>query len=286
MNAGVPSRTALGVAYRRAAHQVFDDPVVFRDPLAGRIVAGLETVRPFRTPHSNSLSSRSLRAFIAARSRYAEDQLASFFTRGVRQYVVLGAGLDTFAYRNPYAPELKVFEVDHPTTQAWKMERLHAAGIAVPDSLGFVPIDFERQRLAQVLQTTAGFDTARSSFFSLLGVTPYLSRDALGATLTTVASLASGGSVVLDYAIPADSLSLRERTGLTALSARVAKIGEPFRLFLKPEEFSKLLRDLNFDSIEDLGQEEINSRYFQHRSDGLRIGSAVGRLLRATVAAR
>jgi methyltransferase (TIGR00027 family) len=213
MNPGIPSRTALGVARRRVAHQVFDRPLVFRDPLAESLVADLEAVWPSRTPHPNSRSSRLLRAFIAARSRYTEDQLALFFTGGVRQYVVLGAGLDTFAYRNPYAPELRVFEADHPATQAWKLERLHAAGIAVPDSLRFVPVDFEQQRLPEVLETTAGFDIARAAFFSLLGVTPYLTMDTLVTTLTAIASMPAGSGVVFDYAVPADFLSLGTGSG-------------------------------------------------------------------------
>ena len=286
MNPSVPSRTALGVARRRAAHQSLDRPLIFRDPLAERLAGVLEPVWPSRTPHPNSRSSRLLRAFIAARSRYAEDQLALFFTRGVRQYVVLGAGLDTFAYRNPYAPELRVFEADHPATQAWKLERLHAAGIAVPDSLRFVPVDFEQQRLAEVLQTTAGFDIAHTAFFSLLGVTPYLTMDALVTTLAAIASMPAGSGVVFDYAVPVDSLSLWERIGVTSLSARVARIGEAFRLFLDPGELSRLLGDLGFASIEDLGRGEINTRYFQQRSDGLQIGSAAGRILRAAVAPR
>jgi methyltransferase (TIGR00027 family) len=276
MKAGVASRTALGVARRRAAHQVFDRPVIFRDPLAERIIGHVETTPDFRT-------SRLLRAFVAARSRYAEDELAGSFMRGVRQYVVLGAGLDTFAYRNPYAPELKVFEVDHPDTQAWKMERLRAACIAIPESLSFVPVNFENEELAQVLKTAPGFDTARPAFFSLLGVTPYLTREGLLITLRAIASMPAGSGVVLDYAVPAASLNLLDRIGLSMLSARVVKIGETFRLFLEPQEFSEMLRTLRFVCTEDLGQQEINSRYFHNRNDGLRIGSAAGRILSATI---
>lgn len=283
MNPGVPSRTALGVARRRAAHQVFDDPVVFRDPLAERMVADLQTLRSFKTLSRNSRSSRLLRAFIAARSRYAEDELAIFFARGVRQYVVLGAGLDTFAYRNPYAPELRVFEVDHPDTQAWKIERLRAAGIRIPGSLSFVPVNFERQRFGPVLEDTPGFNGAARAFFSWLGVTPYLTRDALLMTLRAVGSMPENSAIVLDYAVPAETLDLQERIGLSTLAARVARIGEPFQLFLEPPEISAILHDAGFTRIEDLGQQEINARYFEGRTDGLRIGSTAGRILSATV---
>ncbi len=283
MNPGVPSRTALGVARRRAAHQVYDRPVVFRDPLAERIAGSVGRVWSPWDNTPNSRASRLLRAFLSARSRYAEDELASFFTRGIRQYVVLGAGLDTFAYRNPYASELRVFELDHPDTQAWKIERLHAAGITIPDSLTFVPVNFERQRFAQLLQKAPGFNVAAPAFFSWLGVTPYLTRDALWGTLGAISSMPGGSGLVFDYAVPPASLSLLDRIGVNMLSARVARIGEPFRLFLAPQEISQILRDSGFTRLEDLGQQEINARYFPNRADGLQIGSAAGRILSATV---
>src|SRR5208337_2845591 len=155
MQEGKFSRTAQRVAIRRAAHQLLDHPRVLDDPLALRII-GSEAEEVLRSdPKESHAFSRAFRAFMAARSRYAEDELAHAVAHGVRQYVVLGAGLDTFAYRNPY-PELRVFEVDHPATQAWKREQLEAAGIAVPASLTFVPIDFERQTLVDGL-TRAGF---------------------------------------------------------------------------------------------------------------------------------
>src|SRR5271165_2363467 len=149
-----PSRTAQRVAMRRAAHQVIDDPTVFHDPLAV----------PMAGSESESLSasaepfSRALRAFLAARSRYAEDQLARAVERGVRQYVVLGAGLDTFAYRNPLrSAGPHVFEVDHPATQEWKRSQLDEAGIAVPEDLIFAAVDFETQSIEDGL-VRAGFD--------------------------------------------------------------------------------------------------------------------------------
>ena len=280
MKAGVASRTALGVARRRAAHQLLDQPVVFEDPLAGRIVGGIASagkrVLPVR-------GSRSLRAFVAARSRYAEDELGAFFARGVRQYVVLGAGLDTFAYRNPYATALQVFEVDHPDTQVWKRKRLRVAKIAIPDSMRFVPVNFEKQDLRQVLETAAGFDVSLPAFFSMLEVTPYLTREALRKTLRCIGSMPVGSGVVFDYAVPAASLSVLDRIGLRMLSARVAMAGEALRLFLDPREVSGMLCDLGFSPLEDLGQEEMNARYFSRRIDGLQVGGALGRILNASV---
>src|SRR4029077_12503452 len=141
-----PSKTAFRVALRRAAHQILDDPKVFADPLALSIVgASAEELRS--NPNSQSGIARGMRAFMAVRSRYAEDGLAAAFRDGTRQYVVLGAGLDTFAYRNPY-PGLRVFEVDFPSTQAWKRGRLEAEKIPIPESMTFAPIDFESQTLA------------------------------------------------------------------------------------------------------------------------------------------
>src|ERR1700733_996414 len=170
MQKGKFSRTAQRVAIRRAAHQLLDEPKVLDDPLALRII-GSEAAAELRSnPKEHHAFSRAFRAFMAARSRFAEDELAGAVARGVRQYVVLGAGLDTFAYRNPHAG-LRVFEVDHPATQEWKRERLRAANISVPSSLTFVPIDFERKTLDVGLEQR-GFDANAPAFFSWLGVTP------------------------------------------------------------------------------------------------------------------
>ena len=168
--AGEPSRTARGAALQRAAHQILETPHVFDDPLALRIF-GAEGVAWLGRNLENyrSAASRSMRAFLVVRSRYAEDELARAYARGVRQYVVLGAGLDTFAYRNPHR-RLKVFEVDHPSTQAWKRSRLQEQSIDIPRSLTFAPVDFETQTLASGLRA-AGFRADRPAFFSWLGVT-------------------------------------------------------------------------------------------------------------------
>ena len=167
-----PSLTAWSVARRRAAHQVIDEaPRVLDDPLALRITGGEWRARAGEP----ETFSRSLRSLVVARSRYSEDELGRAVAAGVSQCVVLGAGLDTFAYRNPYAG-LRVFEVDHPATQEWKQELLARAGITVPDSVTYVPVDFERESLAERLRA-AGLGS-EATFFSWLGVTPYLSREA------------------------------------------------------------------------------------------------------------
>jgi methyltransferase (TIGR00027 family) len=279
MKTGVGSRTALGVARLRAAHQHLDDPIIFRDPLASRIAAGADTTPSSGQP--DTPFSRSLRAFIAARSRFTEDQIAVFFNRGVRQYVVLGAGLDTFAYRNPFAPALKVFEVDHPKTQAQKLQCLKAAAISIPDSLTYIPVNFEGESLARALETTPGFDTASLAFFSLLGVTVYLTLDTLLTTLRVIASLPPGSGVAFDYVSPTPDIALREKIFLERLSERVSMLGEPFRLMLDPGEFSRILHELGFVDIEDVGRCELNTKYFCGRRDGFEITGKSARIISA-----
>jgi len=268
---GIPSRTARGVAIRRAAHQLLDHPRVFEDPLALAIL-GEETARVLEADPARFENSPRLRAFVAARSRFAEEELAAAFHRGVPQVVVLGAGLDTFAYRNPFAASgLRVFEVDHPATQAWKRELLAEAGVAAPPSLSFVPLDFEERALAEALEE-AGFRTDQPAFFSWLGVVPYLTLDAAKATLAWIGSLPAGSGVVFDYAISPASLGESQKAAFDALANRVARAGEPFQLFFEPDELGATLTGLGFHEIEDLDAAAIDRRYFSNRPDGLRVG--------------
>jgi methyltransferase (TIGR00027 family) len=276
-----PSRTAYVVAMRRAAHQIFDHPKVFDDPVAMLILGPGAEERLRSEPRFLNRFGRALRATMAARSRYAEDQLERAVNRGVKQYVVLGAGLDTFAYRNPYAQrELRVFEVDYPATQEWKRQRLAAANIVIPPSVTFAPVDFERQTLAEGLRQV-GFAVEKAAFFSWLGVTMYLASETVLDTLRLVASCAAGGGVVFDYMVPRESLNWTGRLVHDALSRRVASAGEPFRTFFLPERLHDELGRMGFHSIEDLGAAEINARYFGHRSDGLRVPGLLGRFLSA-----
>ena len=269
-----PSRTALRVAQSRAAHQLLDTPRVLDDPLAVRIVGG-EGVLELRGGMGGLAArlTRGLRAFVVARSRLAEDELAAAIARGVRQYVILGAGLDTFAYRSPLAHAgLRIFEVDHPATQAWKRSRLAAAGVGAPPSLSFVPVDFETQSFAAELYG-AGLRADAPAFLSWLGVTMYLTSEAVIGTLRWVAEgLARGSGIVFDYATPPESVNLPQRFIYRALLRRVAAAGEPFRSFFVPAQLSAALAALGFTHIEDLGAPELNARYFARRADGLRVG--------------
>ena len=270
-----PSETAQRVAMQRAAHQLLDDPKVFDDPVALRIIGKERAVALQADPRQYETTPLAsyLRAFVAARSRYAEDEIAPGLRRGVRQYVILGAGLDTFAYRNPY-PEgtLHVFEVDHPATQAWKRGRLDEVGMTLPGDLTFAPIDFETQTLQQGLQD-AGYDPGKGTFFSWLGVTEYLTTEAMMTTLRFIASALKGSGIVFDYMISPSLLTPAQRERFDALSRRVKSAGEPWQAFFAPEVLTRDLRAMGFGHVEDMGPEEINARYFKDRKDRLRVGS-------------
>jgi methyltransferase (TIGR00027 family) len=261
------------VAESRAAHQLLDaTPHVLEDPVAVQILGAqaAQTIRARRAAFETP-PARFLRAFLVARSRLAEDTLAAAMSQGVRQYVILGAGLDTFAYRNPYPPAaLSVFEVDHPATQEWKRALLVRAGIEPPPSLIRVPLDFERHTLGPAL-AAAGFDAATPACFSWLGVTMYLSREAVLTTLGYVAQLPRGSAVVFDYAIPPASVGPLRRAFYYTRLWRVAAAGEPWRSFFRPAELSAELSALGFSHREDLGPTELNGRFFAARSDQLRI---------------
>jgi methyltransferase (TIGR00027 family) len=281
MQEGEFSKTANRVAIRRAAHQLLDQPKVLDDPLALRII-GSEAAHDLRSnPKEHHAFSRAFRAFMAARSRFAEDELARAVAHGVRQYVILGAGLDTFAYRNPH-PSLRVFEVDHPSTQAWKREQLQTAHIPVPQSLTFVPIDFEQQTLESGL-AQSGLDKNSPAFFSWLGVTPYLTREACLTTLSFIAKMPAGSGVVFDFAVDPALLNPGQRQALAALSKRVARYGEPFQLFFDPEKLQDELMSMGFHRTELLQGKELNARYFKDRTDGLLVRGGLGHLMGAWV---
>src|ERR1700733_7229734 len=188
MKSASPSRTALRVALRRAAHQLYDArPLVLDDPIAVPILGDTYAEELRRTPtRPDRPFSVGLRAFLVARNRYAEDNLAHAVARGVAQYVLLGAGLDTFAHRNPY-PQLRVFEVDHPATQEWKRDLLRTSDLPKPANLTYPAVDFERESLPERLEAT-GFDSGASAFFAWLGVVPYLTLAAFRSTVAFIGS--------------------------------------------------------------------------------------------------
>ena len=278
-----PSTTAYRVAMRRAAHQLLDRPVVLEDPIALRIVGPRGAAAIRENPRRfDSAFGRALRLFLVARSRCAEDALAHAVAAGVRQYVVLGAGLDTFAYRNPHPPErLRVFEVDMPATQAWKREMLGRTKIEPPASLTFVPVDFETQSLPEQLRA-AGFRENEPAFFSWLGVTMYLTRDAVMGTLRYVAQRPAGSGVTFDYMTPPHRLPWLRRIGFHLVARRVAKAGEPWKTWFDAGQLALELRAMGLGRLEDLDGPGLNQRYFGGRERRLG-GASAGRVMTAMV---
>jgi len=250
---------------------------VFDDPLAVRIIGARAEANLPEQP-KNFVAAR-FRAFMAARSRFAEDELAAAVKRGVRQYVVLGAGLDTFAYRNPYA-DLRVIEVDDPATQAWKRKRLAQVGIAVPSSMTFAPVDFNLETFDDGLRSV-GFNEKSPTFFSWLGVTMYLESEMVLGTLRAIREMNAANAVTFDYAMPRETLGFVGKLALDALSRRVQKAGEPFRGFFTPELLIAKMKGFGYREIEDLGSAELDARYFSGRADKLHPKGQLGRLMSA-----
>jgi methyltransferase (TIGR00027 family) len=281
MIGAAPSFTAQRVAMHRAAHQLLDNPRVFEDPIAIAIL-GEEAARlKSQLDRFDTAGARHIRAFVTARSRYAEDELTLAIARGATQYVILGAGLDTYAYRSTHS-RLRVFEVDYPASQVWKRTQLETAGIGIPSSLAFVPANFEEQTLCSALQSS-GFQRDKVSFFSWLGVTPYLTATSALATLAFIGSLPAGNGVVFDYAIERSSLNSEEQLAMDALASRVARAGEPFRLFLDPRALERMLRAAGFSEVEDLGPAEIDARFLADRTVGLRVAAGLAHLVNARI---
>ena len=279
MQQGQPSRTALLVATHRAAHQLLEGGAIFSDPLAMRIL-GADAEAQVRALKDDAFG-RAMRQFLVARSRITEDALAHAVERGTRQLVILGAGLDTYAYRAEHGARLRVFEVDFPATQEWKRALLAAANIALPKSLVFAPVDFEHQTLAEGL-AAAGIDRTLPTFFSWLGVVPYLTPEAFEATLRYIASWQSRAQVVFDYANPPESLSGAHRTALEGLAARVAAAGEPFRNFLDTDVLHARLQAMGFTVVEDLGPKRIAARFAPEQVP--HVLERGGQILRAVIA--
>jgi methyltransferase (TIGR00027 family) len=279
MQHGTPSITAMRVAMRRAAHQIYDSPLVLDDPYA-LLLLGTERCDKLRSDPATQSEpiAVAMRAFMAARARFAEDHLAdSIAKNSITQYVALGAGLDTFAHRNPF-PDLRVFEVDFPATQAWKHEMLTEAKLPHPACLTYAPVDFEQQTLREGL-LKAGFQPDVKTFFSCLGVVPYLTLEAFRSTLRFTATLPAGSGIAFDYGLPRESLSERGQLAFDYLSSRVRRAGEPFQLFFTPSQAAAELSAAGYRTLEDLDAAAITARYFSNRGDGLAIRGEMGHLV-------
>ena len=283
MEEGQPSASAIGAAIVRAAHLVLDDePKILQDPLALGLsgveseAVMVETLKAFQaelarrsTPEVAQALARNIRANLAMRQRYTEDELGKALERGVGQYVILGAGLDSFAYRRPeLAGVLQVFEVDHPATQQWKRDRLRELNLTLPRNLTFVPVNFEQQTLAEGLRG-GGYRPELPTFVSWLGVTVYLTEAAVFETLRYVASLAPGSEIVFEYFLLESLLDDENRRKLAAIKAAGVARGEPYLSLFEPTTLAARVKALGFRQVWDFGPEEANARYFAGRTDGL-----------------
>jgi methyltransferase (TIGR00027 family) len=267
MQSGRPSLTALGAAMYRAVHQTLEGGAIFADPFALQVLD--DQARDGLAAMANDPAHRPMRLFIAARSRFSEETMAACVARGTRQVVVLGAGLDTFSLRNPHAG-VTIFEVDYPATQAWKRERFAQAGVTLPPSLTFAPIDFERQSLAEGL-AAAGFRNDQPAYFQWLGVMPYLTHDAIVSTLDFIAGI-PGSEVVFDYGEPFENYPPAMRANLIAIAERAAAIGEPWLSQFDPPDMAALLRARHFAEFEDVARAELAARYYGALGEGLLAG--------------
>jgi methyltransferase (TIGR00027 family) len=281
---GKPSATAVISAMARAAHLLWDQPPkIFEDTLALQL-SGCESETALKAqmdrleaevarttnPDFAIMARRSVTAAVVARSRYLEDEVDQAVRQGVSQYVILGAGLDSFAYRRPeLAKVLHIFEVDHPATQAWKRTRLRAAGVELAVNLSLVPVDFEKESLIDNLRM-GGYRTDAMGLFSWLGVTMYLSTDAIFGTLRAVAGLAPGTEIIFEYNVPKDLVDEETQKILAAAMTAAQARGEPQQTFFEPAKLAEQVRKIGFAQVLDLGPDEAEARYFKDRTDGLR----------------
>jgi methyltransferase (TIGR00027 family) len=271
--AAAPDGTAVRVALWRAMHVEVDPPPhVLEDEIGLRLVAPDDGWR--RRGDMDPVRTSRFRAGIVARSRFAEDLVAEEAGHGVAQYVILGAGLDTFAQRQPeLASRLRLFEVDRPGPQAWKRERLTELGYDIPAWLRLVPVDFEAGGSWWERLSAAGFDAGRPAVVASLGVSMYLTKDVNVATLRQLASLAPGSTLVMTFAPPLDLLDQDDRRGRLVTEKGARASGAPWLSFFAPPEIVALARDAGFKEARHVPAATLNQRYFAGRTDGLRTSS-------------
>jgi len=292
MEANQFSKTALVTAYIRAYHAAHDKLKIFDDSLAHRLITVEERLSPrlrlidslqlaepeLASPYFNQQSPlpwwiRVIAGAVLSRARYAEDCLEQAIEQGVRQYVILGAGLDTFAFRRPdLLEQLQVFEVDHPETQAFKRQRLSALGLEPPKALHFIPADLEQENLATVLKQSS-YDPDRLAFFGWMGVSYYLDPESVFATLGDIAKIAPPhSSVVFDYLDTDFFDPANPHKSVHAVLDNVRRLGEPMHTGFDPPVLASHLALLGFELYEDLFAADIEARYFKSRTDGYHAG--------------
>jgi methyltransferase (TIGR00027 family) len=277
-----PDSTAVRVALWRALHAQIDaPPLVFEDEVGLRLVAPDEGWR--RRPDMDSDFTRPFRASIVARARFIEDLILEQVKHSVRQYVILGAGLDTFAQRRPeMGSKLTVFEIDQPGPQAWKQRRLIELGLGVPDWLRFVPVDFEAGDAWWERLRSGGFDAGQPAVVASTGVSMYLSKDAVASTLRHVAALAPGSTFAMTFMLPIELADPEVRPGLERAEKGARASGTPFISFFTPTEMLALAREAGFREARHVSAAALTERYFSGRTDGLRPPNAGEEMLVAT----
>ncbi|NKQ58290.1 class I SAM-dependent methyltransferase [Amycolatopsis sp. K13G38] len=268
--AEAPDSTAVRTALWRAMHLEVDAPPhVLEDDIGLRLVAPEDGWR--ERPDMDPEATKGFRAGMVSRARFIEDLVAEQAGRGVGQYVILGAGLDTFAQREPeLAARLRVFEIDQPATQAWKRRRLTELGYPVPD---LVPVDFEAGQSWLDRLGAAGFDRARPAVVVSTGVSVYLSKEATAATLREVAGLAPGTTLAMTFILPVELLDTADRAGLRTSTSGAKSSGTPFVSFYTPQEMLAMAREAGFGEVRHVAGTALAERYFAGRSDGLRPSS-------------
>ncbi|MEK2647065.1 class I SAM-dependent methyltransferase [Bdellovibrio sp. BCCA] len=266
----IPDSTAVRVALWRAMHvQIDAAPHVLDDEIGLKLVSPPEGWR--ERPDMHPQGTAPFRASIVARARFIEDLVAEQVNHGVTQYVILGAGLDTFAQRRPeVASKIKVFEIDKPDTQAWKRQRLIETGYPIPEWLRFVPVDFELGDSWWDRLIAAGFDPKKPAIVTSIGVSMYLTMDAIKDTLRQMMKLAPGSKFIMTFMLPLDLVASEDRFGYERSMKGAQMSGTPFISFFSPEEMLKLARSIGFQKVEHLSTADMVPRYFANRSDGLK----------------
>lgn len=265
-----PESSAARVAMWRALHAECDpQPHVIEDRVGLELLAPAGNWR--RRPDMNLAATAPFRASIVARARFVEDMVEEAVNAGVSQYVLLGAGLDSLAQRRPdLAEKLSIFEIDQPRPQSWKRQRLIDLGYVIPDSLHFVPVDFESGKDWRHSLVQAGFDVDAPAIVSSTGVSMYLTKQATTEALRKTAALASGSTFIMSFLLPLDQVAPGQRKGVTSSAAGARASGTPFISFFLPDEIMELARDCGFGNVTHVSADDLASRYFSGRFDGLR----------------
>jgi methyltransferase (TIGR00027 family) len=278
----IPDNTAVRVALWRAIHvQIDSQPHVLEDEIGLKLVDPAEGWR--QRPDMDPNFTRGFRAAIVSRARFIEDLVFEKMSHGLNQYVILGAGLDTFAQRRPdVASKLQIFEIDQPLTQAWKQQRLTELGFSLPSWLHFVPVDFETGRSWQEQLVNSSFDKTKPALVSSTGVSMYLTKEANAASLRQIATLAPGTTLAMTFLLPKELIEPEDRLGLEISEKGARASGTPFLSFFEPNEIMKMAREAGFSEVRHVSGTDLTQRYFAGRADDLRPSSGEN-LLIATV---